>query len=66
METINVKEYGAWYVTGFAVIFVLSQKNLGKQEAQVEFDNQLVDAKGKANEAAALALEVAEQAKKSK
>ena len=45
---------------GFAVIFALSQKNQGKQEARVEFNSQLVDAKGKANEAAALALEAAE------
>ena len=66
IDTLHVKEYGAWYITAFSLVYALSQKNEGKKQVGEQYNIKLVEAKEKAAEAAELALAAADQAKKSK
>mmetsp|Transcript_24437 Transcript_24437/g.35729 ORF Transcript_24437/g.35729 Transcript_24437/m.35729 type:complete len:619 (+) Transcript_24437:142-1998(+) len=67
METLHLKEYGAWYITAAAIFVAASQRNAGKEAAREEFEKELAIAREKADEAAFAAntaVEGALQAKK--
>lgn len=66
VDTLHIKEYGAWYLTAFSLVYALSQKNEGKKQVQEQYNIKLSEAQQKAAEAAELALAAAEQAQKSK
>lgn len=66
VENFQLEQYGAWYVTAFTVLYALNQKEVGKAEAQKLFEEELMQAKVKAQEAANAAVIAAEGAKQAK
>lgn len=66
IASLNLKEYGGWYATAFMAIIAFQQRSAGKEEASVEFESELSDAREKASEAAAAAGMAAEGANTAK
>lgn len=66
LDALHLDEYGAWYVTALTAIYALNQKQAGKMEAKNEFQQDLLEAKTMAEEAANAALIAAEGAKQAK
>ena len=66
LEALHLDEYGAWYITALTAIYALNQKQVGKMEAKIEFEKELLEAKTMAEEAANAALIAAQGAKQAK
>ena len=63
---LRLEEFGAWYVAGIATFTALTQRQAGKEAAEAEFEEQLIDAKEKATMAAMAADRAANEAAKAK
>ena len=64
--SFQLEEYGAWYVTAFSLLFAINQREAGRQDAVKNFEEEIIAARGKADEAANAAVLAAEGAKQAK
>lgn len=66
IDSLHIQEYGGWYVAAAMAITASQQRSAGKEEATLEFESELTQAREKANEAAAAAGLAAEGARMAK
>jgi len=62
VDALKVKEYGSWYVAVAAIVYATVQRQAGKEDARLEFVQELEKAEAKAMEAEEAALLAAQGA----
>jgi hypothetical protein len=66
VDSLQLKEFGGWYVAAAMAITASQQRSAGREEASAEFETELELARQKANEAASAAGLAAEGARMAK
>jgi|AntRauTorckE5430_2_1112549.scaffolds.fasta_scaffold06076_2 hypothetical protein len=66
VDKLQFEEYGAWYVTAFSLLFAINQREAGRQDAADNFQEEIMAAREKADEAANAAVLAADGAKQAK